>query len=293
VLPTFGRMMSDTQSHHSRPVYFFVHVPKCAGTTFINHFATHSRDRLAHAPRLESFKRLLGGSYSDISAIAPRKDSLDIIAGHSLSQSLRELFEDRELREIVLIREPLDFVISFYNYKNRRAKQKGRGPISFELFYKSIPINPVSRFIINRYLEIGYPTILKYSSQDRLDALNAVFSRFWFVGSHKHCSEVVAAISQELGLPAQVSTANVATDDRLRVEDLPDSMKDRIRRENRLDQCLFEMWSEARWSGKPASSSIVLSDRDQPAHISREVFRNFTYPVIHYQRWSHASSGAS
>ena len=270
--------------HPSRPVYFFVHVPKCAGTTFIEHFSRHVPDRFARAPRRDTFGRLLFGGYTDLAGLAHGRDQIDIVAGHSISQSVRQLFSGREIREIVFLRPPLDFIISFYNYKNRRARQKGLGPISFRLFYHSIPINPVSRFILNRYLEIRYPNIFAYSSRERLQVLNDALSQFWFVGSHQYCAEVIATISDEIGIPSNVISQNRAEDDRLTADDIPPRLREQIRRDNQLDQTLFDMWRDTKCTGRPAPIAAPLSRADHTAHVSREISRNFTYPLIRMRR---------
>ncbi|MBX2804604.1 MAG: sulfotransferase family protein [Hyphomicrobiales bacterium] len=274
------------------PVYFFVHVPKCAGTTFINHFVEYMPDRFQRPPRRNYIPRLLNGGVSDASVFEPEFDKLDIVGGHSMSKSARQVAGLRPVREVILIRDPLSFIVSFYNYRNRKAAKMNLGPISLELFYRSLPRNPISRFVLNRYLEIGYPHLLGYSSSDRLQLIDSAFRRFWFVGSHKHCGEVVAEISSQLGIPTEMRAQNVSPENSLKPEDVNHRLRDQILEENILDRALFEMWGDAKFSGRPHQTELTVSASDHAAHISREVSRNFTYPIMRMKRRMGASARA-
>lgn len=267
-----------------RPIYFFVHVPKCAGTTLRRHFEKHLGKRYLTVPRRESLLRNFGGSHADLHRARVDTGALDVIGGHSMSQSLRNLFPEREIREAVLLRDPLSLIVSFYNYRNRKFREAGKGEISFSLFRRSLPINPVSRFFLNRYLEIGYPRILGLSSHARFELIDRTLERFWFVGSWRYCSDLVASISRNLQISTSVESENISSGPRLRVEDLPDRERRLILSENALDQAIFDKWKDACLSHAPAPVRPVLPRYDHSAHISRELARNLVYPVMRAQQ---------
>ena len=220
----------------------------------------------------------------DLQAMGTDIGCLDIIGGHSISKSVRQLAKSRSIREIILLRDPLSFIVSFYNHRNNRAFRQNLGPLSLNLFYRSLPRNPVSRFILNRYFEIGYPKLLVYSSSDRLELIDSAFRQFWFVGSHKYCGELIAHMSEEFGIPSKLQNRNVSSENSLKPEDVDPGLRDRIMEENTLDRALFEMWGDARFAGKPNVSTLTVPANDHAAHISREVLRNFTYPVMRIER---------
>lgn len=274
--------MSEGSS--TRPIYFFVHVPKCAGSTFKEHFMEHMLDRFQRAPGRNNALRIVDSKFTDMQALEPELGSLDVIGGHSISKSIRRLAGSRPFHEIILIRDPLSFIVSLYNFRNKKASLQSLGPVSLDLFYRSLPRNPVSRFILNRYLEIGYPKLLTYSSFDRLQLIDSAFRQFWFVGSHKYCDELIAHMSERFGIPSDLQDRNVSPEGCLKPEDVDPGLRDRIMEENILDQALFDMWGDARFSGKQNVSTPIVPANDHVAHISREVLRNFTYPVIRIER---------
>ncbi|MEM9009636.1 MAG: hypothetical protein AAGE18_00295 [Pseudomonadota bacterium] len=256
-----------------RPVYFFLHVPKCAGTTVEQHFAAALGDGFLIAPRWESVRRNFIGNRYDFAPGA--LDRVAVVSGHSLSTSLRRHLPGREVREVLLIREPLSWFLSFYNYRLWRQREWGEpAPPRFATWYRGQRTNPISRFILNRYFEVGYPEILTLSSQTRLRRLNRDLARFHFVGDLRFAGEVIAAASAELGLPAEVTPRNVGAGPTLRAEDLPQDLRARIARENAVDAALHRLWSERRFAeGAPdgtAEAEAALPAGDQLSYTLRD-----------------------
>jgi hypothetical protein len=88
-------------------------------------------------------------------------------------------------------------------------------------------------------------------------AVNRFLSTFWFVGDYTRCNELIAALAPDLGVPATAQNTCAEWQDRVRwkpltVDNLPSRMIDRIRRENMLDQLLWEAWGT---SSNPAYAS--------------------------------------
>ena len=80
------------------PIHFFVHVPKCAGTTVETHFRrTLGEGGFALAPR---WKNPLRDVIGNRAALAPEVIANGkVISGHSLARSMAAQFAGRELRE--------------------------------------------------------------------------------------------------------------------------------------------------------------------------------------------------
>lgn len=246
----------------TRVVHFLLHVPKCAGTTVEAHFRSHLGERFMYAPRWESpMRNFIGNRYPDLTP-----DTLgDVcaVSGHSLSTGMRALFPGAEIRESVLIRDPLGFLLSFYNYRWTRFNEGwGSEPPPFQRWYLGQRRNPVTRFLLNRYFDQAVPALYRLSSADRLAFLEDRLSRFHFVGSYRMADEMIGGISAELGLPTTVDARNVTPDRKLTKADLSPALQSRIERDNALDQALFDRWADRGWTpgGLPAPPSLSGSD---------------------------------
>jgi len=259
----------------SRPLYLFCHVPKCAGSTVEGHFYYHMRERLLYPPRRRSFLRDLGGGYTDMKRLPADLEGLDFIAGHSLSRNVASLFPQREIRECVLIRDPLSLAVSYYNFRNKVAAQRGKGTAPFSLVYRSFPRDIVCRFILTRYVGIGYPRLLTFDSARRFAEIEKVLRDFWFVGSLKHTNEMLEEISRDLGI-GEPPVANQNVSDRpgvLTLDDVPKEIADDILARNPLDMLLYERWKDVKWGPAPAPLGKPLPRGDQPGHLMFELRR--------------------
>jgi len=252
----------------ARVVHFVLHVPKCAGTTVEAHFERHLGPGYLHAPRWESLARNLIGNRYTLSAaeLAPVR----VVSGHSLSVSLMRHLPGVEIRESVLLRDPLGYLLSFYNYRWTRYREGwGVEPPSFETWYRGQRRNPISRFLLNRYFEQGVPALYRLSSAGRLGFLEARLERFHFVGGYRRAGEMIAGISAELGIPGVVEDRNVTGEAALRPADLPERLRERIDRENALDAALYARWKDRGWrAGAAAPGSLpALARLDQPRYV--------------------------
>ena len=106
-------------------LYIFLHIPKCAGTTFIKHIKKNfpedeaigldpdklglKKDRFLHADYINGVKK-----YFD-KFTNKQKDKIRIIYGHTVPYGVHRLFE-RPHRYMTFVREPLSRVLSIYNY---------------------------------------------------------------------------------------------------------------------------------------------------------------------------------
>lgn len=256
-----------------RPVFLFCHIPKCAGSTVKQHMWNKAPDRSVSAKRRHGFFRDFGGDYTDIARTGIDPETIDFVGGHALSQSVSKAFPGRPIRPSVLIRDPLSFAVSFYNHRNRGAAKVGRGPVPFELYIRSLPKNPMIRFILTRYLGIGYPRVLQFDSRQRFDIVDGALRDFWFVGSWMHASELISGLSREMQISDMIDIKNAAHGDRLRVGDVPDDVANRIRTANAADQALFDRWADVKWNGKPDETAPDLPGGDQASYIFNEINR--------------------
>lgn len=258
------------------PVHFFLHVPKCAGTTVEAHFARTLGEGFLLAPRWRSpLRDVIGNRYP---SLAGRDLSgVRLVSGHSLSASLAAHFPGRPVRESVLLRDPLSFQVSFYNYRWARHLERGQAkPPAFPVWRRSQRRNPIAQFLLSRYFGHGVPAIYALSTRARFLTLEAAFARFRFVGSWRRCSEAVAGISADLGVPGDAPPENVGRTRALRAEDLPEAERRAILTEHALDQLLFDRWADrgfdpARNPPDPQAAARALPARDGLAQIPADL----------------------
>jgi hypothetical protein len=253
-----------------RVVHFILHVPKCAGTTVESHFERHLGPAFLRAPRWESpLRNVIGNRYR----LPPeRLARLRVASGHSLSRSLAAHLPGAEIRESVLLRDPLGYFLSFYNYRwTWHDLGHGPRPPAFETWYAGQRRNPISRFLLNRYFGWGIPALYGLSSAGRLAWLEARLARFHFVGGHERAGALVAGVSRELALPETVERRNVTERRRVRAEDLPDRLRRRIAAENAVDAALHARWRDRGWAGAPADAPPALPWADHARYLAGDM----------------------
>ncbi|MFT6776006.1 MAG: hypothetical protein ACJA1L_003730 [Paracoccaceae bacterium] len=252
------------------PIHFFVHVPKCAGTTVETHFRrTLGPGGFALAPRWKNPLRDVLGNRAALppEVVAGGK----VISGHSLARSMASQFPGRELRESVLLRDPVGWHVSFYNYRLWRAQDRGQpAPPPFDDWMRAQRRNPIARFLLMRYFEVGYPMIYGLSSRDRFRRLESLLAGFHFVGGHERCDEVVAAISRDLGVDDAVEARNVgggrAIAGAIKTTELSDALRMRIETTHAIDALLHRRWRGRGFAGAPdgaEAAALTLPDDDR------------------------------
>ena len=135
------KMPEQSGRCHAEPVYFLLHIPKTAGQTIQQHFAQHC------APGVfwQSSRKLRPGRRERPDAL-PDRDRARVVAGHHISCSLVDLFKGREIRRILLLRDPLQLQISLYNWQMIDNIAKGLGTYSFDIHLRALHRNFMSTF---------------------------------------------------------------------------------------------------------------------------------------------------
>ena len=258
-----------------RVVHFLLHVPKCAGTTVEGHFRETLGPGFLLAPRWHNpLRGVIGNRYSMVSG-DPRLAPLKVITGHSMGVSLKRHFPGAEIRESVLLRDPVGYHLSLYDYRVARHRAgAGPKPPVFASWYLAQRRNPISRFILNHYYEQGIPALYRLSSRDRLAWLEQRFAEFWFVGSYRRATEMIAGISRELGLAGEVEDRNVGPVRESAEADLDARMLERIVTENAVDQALWERWAERGWKAdgrNPVAPPPALPGHDRLRYLRSDI----------------------
>jgi hypothetical protein len=201
------------------------------------------------------------------------------VCGHVLGVSVERLFAGRELKRSLLLRDPVSHAVSYYNFRMMRYLSQGLHPYSFSLAYRATQRNFITHHILRNFLELPWHQLTRLSEDEKYGLVNAFLARFWFVGDYRLCSDLIAALAAPLGIPGRAHAINTCAEwerrvawSRLEADDLPSDAVDRIRRENLLDQRLWETWREA---GHDVGSVCprALAGRNATGFITAEATR--------------------
>ena len=233
------------------PVYFLLHVPKTAGKSIQHHLIARCAPGVFWRPEGASdFSIAIGRPYR--LAGMPPPEKLGSVAGHFLGRSLERYFPGREIRRVVLLRDPVGLLVSLYNFRMIRALARGRGTYGFDLHLAALPHDFVTHYLLSRWLELPWPRLLAMSSSRKYGLVNDALRHFWFVGAYAECDRVMAAIADDLGVPPVAPRVNrtAASRDKigwkaLTVADLSPQQKHAIEARHPIDMALWQSWRGA------------------------------------------------
>jgi TPR repeat len=278
----------------AEPVYFLLHIPKTAGQTIQQHFAQHCAPGVFwQSSRRVNFAR------GDRSDDLPDPSRARIIAGHHISRSFQNLFPDREIRPILLLRDPLELQISFYNWQMMNNIAIGAGTYGFDLHLSALPLNFMTDFLLWSWLEIPRGALRVMAEGKKYDTLNRMMAEFWFVAAHTDCDRLIAEIGPDLGVPPTARRRNTSaalqsqTGWRLLTSaSLPAAMRCAIRARNRVDQALWENWRAAGFNSAAIHPPLLEAGRKRglSAHeIVRPWFRLRRFAARQRGSWPRAT----
>jgi hypothetical protein len=270
-------------------VHFIYHVPKCAGRTIHSHVEKLLPPGAYHRTRKRrGFGRLLLGRHN--SEKITDLDQIRAVGGHYLGLSTDALFSGREIKRSILLRDPVSHIISHYNFRMMRYQANGLHPYSFDLAYRARRRNYIAHYILTNFLELSWYQIARLSEEDKYELINAFLAGFWYVADYSFCDNLIAA----LGCDLHVSTVAMSTNTRdqwearvdwrpLQADDLSPGFLAQIRRENLLDQRLWDTWHEA----QDQTAQIrprALGDRVSPGLVPVEARRFISQIARRLQR---------
>jgi hypothetical protein len=212
------------------------------------HFRAELGAGFLRAPRWKNPLRVVLGELNALGPDDPRLPGLRLVTGHSLGVSLKRRFPGAEIRESVLLRDPVGFHLSLYNF---RVAQHGAGagpkPPGFAEWYAAQRRNPASRFLLAHYFELRFPALYRLSSRERLAFLEERLRGFWFVGDYRQADALIAGLARDLGVAGRAGRRNVTTAPAVTEATLDPGLRARILAENPLDLVLWERWKDRGW----------------------------------------------
>jgi hypothetical protein len=232
------------------PVEFIYHIPKCAGRTIEVHIAGAMPAKTIYRPQKpRGLSRLSAREYEDLDT----SSGIKVVEGHYVGRSIESHFSDHVIRRSILLREPTSHLISYYNFRMMRYLSQGLHSYGFELFYQATQRNFLTHYILKHFLEMSWLDIARLGDIEKYDIVNRFLATCWYVADYTKCDDLVASLGSELGIPGYAARMNTQKQwesrvswTSLRMEELSATVLDRIRRENSLDQQLWETWRNAR-----------------------------------------------
>jgi tetratricopeptide (TPR) repeat protein len=206
---------------------------------------------------------------------------------------LEESFSGREIRRIVLLRDPLELQISFYNWQMMDNLAKGLGTYSFDWHLCALHRDFTAHFLLSRWLEIPRPRLMAMTDAQKYEILNRMFADFWFVGAHTDCDRVIEAIAPELGVPPVAPRRNISAEQQgrtgwplLTAEALPPATRTAFRARNQLDEALWEDWHAAGFEAAGVRPRVLQPGGDS-GFLGHEMVRPwYALGRIALHRWA-------
>lgn len=241
-------------------IYIFLHLPKTGGTTLNYHLIKNfNKDEIL--PLYKSLNKKISSKNGldefILSLSEERKNKIRVICGHEIYYGIHNLFKDREARYVIFLRNPLDLLLSNYNffrYRIERKKQFETDQLSrffinngkmlnFDDFINyNENLNISYNFLRNRFLTVNF----EYNNYQSLDGkdigeIKNVLKKFYFVGLAENSKDYFF-IYNKLGLRKFFTNRNKAPQKYVSDDDI-NANKDKIVLKMKFD---FELYNHAK-----------------------------------------------
>jgi hypothetical protein len=240
-------MKMSFRKSSNQPLYLFQHIPKCAGTTIINTIEGQLKHKSVN----------LEGKYGSKTEVWGHlvRQNLDIdnivsIHGHRTFYGLHSM-TNRKYRYYTFLRNPIDRVISLYNFwADCKAREhimyRDGNLISFQDFLKTdYVMNNTIRFLY--YAMEGERTpgsqIINFSDY-HLDVAKRFLDHCWFIGFVENFEEDFNLICSAMGIKSS-KIHKRASKKYFQLSQEP-AVKEQILEINQLDVKLFEYAKQLR-----------------------------------------------
>lgn len=203
-------------------IYIFVHMPKTAGYTLIEHIkANFSKEEVLRlyvgANEFKSMEEIyeLLNSLSD-----SQKKKIKFIYGHSVFYGIHKFF-NKKPKYIIFLRDPVSRTVSHYNhnrmvycehsiiYKPSILSEDGR-VLSFEKWFKDPALhNYMTKFLLSIFQRTNNESVIR-NSEDFLKVVKEVLDKFYFIGLVENSRKDMSCLFRELGIKGDFEDKNIS-----------------------------------------------------------------------------------
>ena len=185
----------------------------------------------------------------------------------------------------MILREPQSLMLSWYNFRIMRYMLKGQKPYSFSLFLRSMRMNPVAHFILERWVELPWIQMSRMSDDVKAALLDKTLEQLDYVVDISETDSLIASLTPQLGIAEYAPRRNTAEQNQKKsgwkvigLEDL--SRQDRLllRSRTSLDRYLWRRWAlkENIVFDHSKPTGFLFSELVRPSYqIQRRAVRRF------------------
>jgi hypothetical protein len=231
-------------------LHVVLHVPKCAGRTMEQHLEKHLGTGFWSPPK-RSRKlplELYGRKYNPTPPVPT--EGIAAVSGHFLGRSIERLFPGRPIVRSVILREPERFFLSLYNFRMMRYTAAGQSTYPFKLFMHSLPVDPVSYFLLDTWLENSWMRIASLTATQKAALLDEMLAGFDRVVDIAEADDLIGWHSRDLGIPEQAARTNTEEEwsrktgwTPIKLSDLTPSERDALAERLNLDRYIWRRWA--------------------------------------------------
>jgi hypothetical protein len=264
--------MTEQRGDQPPDVLYFVHVPKCAGTTVEEHFQEHLPPAQFMRPEKSKpvVRYLNGRAWCAPASYDPA--AVRVLCGHFFGRATGALLAPHNQLEAILIRDPVGLYLSWYNYRMTRHESWGRPIPKFEDWYRSQGRNPVARHLLARHLGWSELRFVFAPTSEIVAEARRALDSFWFVGEYRHVDTLLDAATEKFGVPARAPQRNITQYKFLRRDQLSEELAQQVRRENAIDQYLSDRYSNRLFD----PSATAAADEPSGGRLMADEVRRLT-----------------
>jgi hypothetical protein len=225
-------------------VFIFAHIPKTGGTTLDRHFETHMNLHVDYIPLSGPGERRAVAQ-----GLAPfRERSLEdrqqakVILGHQVRHNTHQLVPGKQPHYILLIREPISWITSRYNWAMRVRKERRQPIIKFDRWYQQTKrAQSQSLWFLRNFAE-GHRFLRWVPPQFRVRQMNAIIQNFSMVTVTERLDEDGPLLMQRMGLPDRLERKNVAGVDHPKLLKVSDELKEKLSTDLSAEIRFYQDW---------------------------------------------------
>jgi hypothetical protein len=217
-------------------------------------------------------RELLGKKYRVPPDVDP--EQFLAISGHFIGRSIDQIFPGRRMVRSVILRNPEDQMISWYNFTMMRYMLQGFKTFPFRVFLRSIPADPTSYFLLERWLEMSWLQIANMKLEAKATLLDQALSRLDQVVDISKANWLCAWHCKQLGIPGTPERVNSSEQWRsmsgwtpVTLKDLDRSDRDELRERVQLDKYLWRRWA--------LNNDVEVRTNDIASFLGRETVRPY------------------
>jgi len=224
-------------------LFVFAHMPKTGGQSLRTFFARHPalRGRFVYLVHAHIRNGHLGMTPTAFEQQPPEERMrTKVILGHVVNKQTHTLLPGRIPRHIVLVREPAETLVSYYNHQMKQARLADQPAVDFEQWYdRSKRDNLMTRWLLTEFMMEPCPERM---TGRELKQVQAMLQTFWFVGCTEYLDRDAPILFRRMGLSGVLKRTNVAGLHHEKIMTLDNRLRQRLRAENPLDVELHDYW---------------------------------------------------